>query len=89
MTTTMAKRIIVQNRCSHDLQVGMQTNDEPQGQVIPMAPGGSSTIDVADDWAGRVWARESCDNHVCTLANADNPASLAGFKMTGAENIDY
>lgn len=83
------KSIIVVNQCDHDLQVGYQTNGEPNGQVIPVAQGDSSELPIEDDWAGRVWARRSCDVHDCTLAGAENPASLAEFKMNGAEDIDY
>ncbi|CDH59119.1 thaumatin-like protein 1-like [Lichtheimia corymbifera JMRC:FSU:9682] len=83
------KSVIVVNQCGHDLQVGYQTNGEPYGQVISVAQGDSTDIPLEDDWAGRVWARKSCEVHDCTLAGAENPASLAEFKMNDADDIDY
>ncbi|KAI7881567.1 Osmotin, thaumatin-like protein [Lichtheimia hyalospora FSU 10163] len=83
------KSVIVMNQCNHDLQVGYQTNGEAYGQVMSVGEGDSTELPIEDGWAGRVWARKSCDVHDCTLAGAANPASLAEFKMDGAEDIDY
>lgn len=84
-----AKNIILDNRCGYDLYVGYQTNGDPRGHVLSVPVSSQRVLTVAFDWAGPVWARKTCDIYDCTLAGAGNPASLAEFKMTGANNVDY
>lgn len=90
LTMAAAKDIIIRNLCSHDLHATYQTNTEPYGKVFPLPAKSNKTITVDNDWEGRVWAQESCHPpENCLQAGAHNPASLAEFKMSGANNVDY
>ncbi|KAI8150199.1 thaumatin, partial [Fennellomyces sp. T-0311] len=80
-----AKEIIVKNRCSHDLQAWYRTNGDPHGQMRHVAHGKTTTINVEDNWEGRVWARGACTKSGCD----GTVASLAEFRLNGANNIDY
>lgn len=81
------KEITILNQCGHALQVGIQTNDKARGDIIQLNASDRHRLPVKTNWAGRIWARESCDVHDCGLAGASNPASLAEFKM--ASDLDY
>ncbi|ORY93094.1 thaumatin, partial [Syncephalastrum racemosum] len=82
--------VLIINKCDYDLQPAYQTNGKSRGKMLSMiAANGNYSLPVSDTWAGRVWARRGCDIHDCELAGAANPASLAEFKMSGANDIDY
>ncbi|KAI8371469.1 thaumatin [Radiomyces spectabilis] len=81
--------IEIVNECPHFLHVGHQTNGEDRGSIIPLEIGETFQLPIETGWAGRIWARESCDLHSCDTAGASNPASLAEFKMNGAHDMDY
>jgi hypothetical protein len=84
------KQINILNQCSHSLQIGHQTNDDTRGNIVQLDSNKTYQLTVKSDWAGRIWARESCDIHVCDVAGADNPASLAEFKLSSINtDIDY
>lgn len=89
-TIVSAKDIIIQNLCTHHLHATYQTNTEPNGQVLSLAAKSNKTVTVDNNWEGRVWAQESCDApENCMQAGASNPVSLAEFKMSGANDVDY
>src|SRR6478736_5056467 len=54
------KQINILNQCGHKLQIGYQTNDEPRGHIIPLESGKTHKLTIQTNWAGRIWARESC-----------------------------
>lgn len=88
--TNDKKQMIISNQCDKTLQVGYQTNDDPRGTSVEVNVDGTYTLHVNSNWAGRVWARESCDFYACDLAGADDPASLAEFKFNNNnDDIDY
>ncbi|KAI9273898.1 THO complex subunit 1 transcription elongation factor-domain-containing protein [Helicostylum pulchrum] len=87
---TDKKQMIISNQCGTTLQVGYQTNDDPRGLTFELSNNGSYTLPVSLNWAGRIWARESCDVLACDIASAENPASLAEFKLNNNnDDIDY
>ncbi|KAI8989436.1 THO complex subunit 1 transcription elongation factor-domain-containing protein [Pilobolus umbonatus] len=88
------KQIIIHNHCKHGLQVGYQTNDEPRGRLVSLGVRGSYQLSVTSTWAGRVWARKTCNflDSSCDIAGSDQPASLAEFRLypiSSNMNIDY
>lgn len=81
------REINILNQCGHALQIGFQTNDKARGEIFQLDSNAHHLASVKNTWAGRIWARESCDVHDCGLAGASNPASLAEFKL--ALDMDY
>lgn len=87
---TNKKEMVISNECGKTLQVGYQTNDDPRGLTFELSDNATYVLPVSMDWAGRVWARESCEVLACDIASADNPASLAEFKLANdPDQIDY
>ncbi|CEP18145.1 hypothetical protein [Parasitella parasitica] len=85
-----SKHINILNKCGHKLEIGYQTNDEPRGHIVPLQDGQTHTLTIQANWGGRIWARENCNVHSCDIAGAENPASLAEFKLSSIlEDIDY
>lgn len=80
--------ITVKNNCGKSIQLNQLTNDNPtSGKSVDLAAGSSTSISVASNWGGRLWAREDCSGSTDCHANA--PASLAEFLMNGAAGKDY
>lgn len=80
--------ITVKNNCKKTIQVNQLTNDQASsGKSSNLAAGSSTTISVASNWGGRIWAREGCSGSSdCQPGVA---ASLAEFLMSGAAGKDY
>lgn len=85
------KKIHILNQCGHSLQIGHQTNNDDRGNIIHLDAENTYELNVKSDWAGRIWARESCEGvDQCDKAGVDNPASLAEFKLSYTDtDIDY
>ncbi|KAI7861763.1 thaumatin [Spinellus fusiger] len=80
--------ITVKNNCSYSSQINQQTNNAAPGtNAFVLAPGKSSNIYVADNWAGRVWPRPECTGK--TDCDPPAPASLAEFNFGSFAGLTF
>ncbi|KAG1146704.1 hypothetical protein G6F37_001089 [Rhizopus arrhizus] len=71
-------------------QILLEDIESKKGQMITLDSNQRHSFTVSSHWAGRIWARESCDYHDCLIAGASNPASLAEFRLSPvSSDIDY
>ena len=84
---TSGVSITIKNNCKNPIQLNQLTNDKSSGSTSTVAAGSSASVNVASNWGGRFWARESCTGSSDCHVGA--PASLAEFLMNGSAGKDY
>lgn len=80
-------QITVQNNCAYSIQVNKLTNEQSTGTANVVAAGKSTGFSVSPTWAGRIWGRKGCTGSTDCQPSA--PASLAEFRLSGANDVDY
>jgi hypothetical protein len=102
------REFIFHNHCHQTIWVGSQNNPNkalPSNGGWSLAPGASSTMSVADNWAGRFWGRTGCNFNsagvgscqtgdcgnklACHGAGGNPPASLMEITLNGASGLDF
>ncbi|BES99051.1 Thaumatin family [Nesidiocoris tenuis] len=98
-----ANEIKLYNNCPFTVWPGIQGNPgkgQPDGGGFSLAAYQARSIYVAGDWAGRIWARTSCESGRCATGDCGNriecdgaggvpPVSLAEITLSGYGGVDF